>query len=417
MGMVLLSITSCNKKDKNNGNDLIPSAWSPGTVDDNKAIIENNGIQAVQQMQDLNKDQTAVVIKNLVSVTDSSNGLLANKAVSGSLTPFEMLSNSKTSINSKYFNQELKAAYIDNGEFTTAWSKIVAKYTYNFQTKQFDSTGSSDAIIIEFPGKPGDVTNTATITINNFTTHNGGIHVVNGDSLDLTDLPATLQAKLDYNGTTISSFNYQATGPDGKLFTQISTTFTVGTFTMSMTANQTPSTDASYTYSFKNGDNILFESHAAVSGNWDQSNIDANTSDTNFYFENILQNANAYIQIMNIKVAGIVDIKSLGTEVRKIENDTSEASIKKEADLINKYAQLAVIDASKNTKLAGAEAYAYTDDYGQWTVGMRFVFADGSKVDPDTYFKSGFQDLIDQMNQLITDINTDYGTSLDTIQQ
>ena len=116
----------------------------------------------------------------------------------------------------------------------------------------------------------------------------------------------------------------------------------------------------------------------------------------------------------------MVDIKSLGTEIRKLENDASisdENRTKNEADLINKYAQFAVVNATDNTKISTAEAYAYQDPQsGDWSTEMRFVFRDGSKIDPDTYFKTGFQDLIDQINQLVDEINNDYQTSLDHVQ-
>ena len=448
-GFLLLTISSCNKKDDNKSNNGdIPSKWTAASIDDNKATIEDNGIQMVQQMQDLNNLQTAQVAANFVSIT-SNGAFMSNKAVSTSLTPFKMLADNKNQIDTKSVNDGLKSAVETNtGQFTDAWQSVVGRYTYNFQTQKFDSSALSDAVIIEFPGKHGDSTNTATITINNFTTHDAGLKVQNGDTLDLSDLPATIHADLSYNGTTLSTFDYSATGPSGELFTDASFNWTIEDFAMELSGNHTPNTDGSVTYSFTRGDKTLAKAHAEVKGDWDQSNIDANThqiSDTSYvwdydsvsgqwyqtdqvsyidtyselYFENVIQNANAYVQVFDVKLAGLVDIKSLGTEMRKLDDSTlsDEDYTKQQADLFNKYAQLAVVDVKDNSKISTAEAYAYQDPQtSEWSVEMRFVFADGSKIDPDTYFKSGFQSLIDQINALIDDINNDYQTSIDHVQ-
>lgn len=441
-GFLLLTISSCNKKDKNNDSP-IPSKWTSASIDDNKATIEDNGIQMVQQMQDVTNLQTSKVLANFATI--SSNGaFMSNKAVSTSLTPFKMLVNNKN-LDTKSVSDGLKSAVQNNsGQFTDAWQSVVGRYTYNSDSSKFIKSALSNEVIIEFPGKSTDTTNTGTITINNFTTHDAGIKVNNGDSIDLSDIPATIHADLKYNGTTLSTFDYSATGASGELFTSASFKWTIEDFSMELTGNHTPNTDASTTYSFKHGDTTLVESHAEVKGDWNQSNIDANTHvttdtvyftdynpntgqwfqnytiDTNqeVYFENIIQNANAYIQVFNIKVAGLVDIKSLGTAMRNLDTTlTDEQYIKQQSDLFNKYAQLAVVDAKDNSKISTAEAYAYQDPQsGDWSMEMRFVFADGSKIDPDTYFKTGFQNLIDQINLLIDDINNDYQTSIQHVQ-
>jgi len=48
-------------------------------------------------------------------------------------------------------------------------------------------------------------------------------------------------------------------------------------------------------------------------------------------------------------------------------------------------------------------------------VGFKFIFPDGSSVDADTYFEDGFGDLVDQINDFIGELNTDYNLGADPI--
>lgn len=54
-------------------------------------------------------------------------------------------------------------------------------------------------------------------------------------------------------------------------------------------------------------------------------------------------------------------------------------------------------------------------EYGGYYTDLRFVFADGSKASAEQYFSDGFEDVIDQLNDLITEINEEYDLFIEPI--
>ena len=195
---------------------------------------------------------------------------------------------------------------------------------------------------------------------------------------------------------------------------------------------------------------MLIDTKWEASGNWSQDNIDNNTVteyDTNYYqmydygsstwvdtfyvdewqsvnVEKIIQNANASLTILNIKIIGQVNIDALVTKEKDLWDQYDNQSITQKqyaeqlADAINANAKLAVIYVDSNQKIAGAEAYAYhyQDQYSdEWYPDMRFIFADGSKADAATYFGDGFGDFFDALNNFIAELNQEYDANIDPV--
>ncbi len=122
---------------------------------------------------------------------------------------------------------------------------------------------------------------------------------------------------------------------------------------------------------------------------------------------------------MNLKVAGMVNLKAIGEEMTALsegpvlpEDEQRQAVI----DVINKNAQLVVIYRDSNTKIAEAEAYVAYDDIDQrYYPSMRFVYADGSKVDVETYVNSELNSFYVSVNDFIDQLNVEYDLNLSPI--
>ena len=89
-------------------------------------------------------------------------------------------------------------------------------------------------------------------------------------------------------------------------------------------------------------------------------------------------------------------------------------------DAINANARLIVIYRDSNTKIAEAEAYleSYYDSYTETTEyepAMRFVYADGSKVDVETYVNSELDNFYNSVNDFIDKLNAEYDLNLNYI--
>ena len=86
---------------------------------------------------------------------------------------------------------------------------------------------------------------------------------------------------------------------------------------------------------------------------------------------------------------------------------------------VNKYVDLRVIDVSVNQKIAEVEAYVVyeSDSWDEWTyIDFRLVFADGSRIDLETYFEDGFNDFVDEVNALISELNSDYDWDIESVE-
>ena len=65
----------------------------------------------------------------------------------------------------------------------------------------------------------------------------------------------------------------------------------------------------------------------------------------------------------------------------------------------------------ENTWMAQVDFYKKSEtDYDEtyYYMGMRLEFSDDSKIDPDTYFGEGFDNLIDEFNNSLDDIGSAY---------
>ena len=455
---IALILTSC-KKDKNeiSSDPAFNAKYNEASADQNKSTIEDNGIQLTQEMNQMKDLEAIKIISNLSNVM--GNGLpVESSAMKAGLTPENLLmSYKKGTLTSQSASDMLKSATEDPSNLLDAWNKVVGTYNYISEADSFVKTDGGNEIIINFPGKETDVTNTAQIKVNNFSYMTvTDPYTVNGEQLTVLvdqQFPTTLHSELSYNGTVLITWNLSASFQSNGMPTSFTSVLTVAPYSLSVVLTHNPYTNATSTYSFKNGGTILVETHTEVSGNWSESNINNNmivhydpytyrlydfetqtyvevtdsSKWTEVYFENIAQKANAYLQVLDIKVAGLVDLKAIGPNARSLDDKFNKEEISEQAyteqmvDLINKNSKLVVISVKENVLIAKAELYSYqNDEYGSWEPAIKFIFGDGSSVDAETYFSSGqykneFGGLIDEINKMIDDFNTEYGTTIEGV--
>lgn len=418
-----LLITSCKKETKE---EPFYESYSELSVEENKASLEETGLDMMQHMDELKSSQAIDVAANFANYPAVIE--IGGEPTFATLS-MELLASMKTGLDPEATAQSLKAAYEDPATLSEAWDSLVGTYDYNFLYDDWDFTPGGDAIIFNFPGLETDQTNTAEFKVYNFDYVTISNPII--DTLP-NELPTSLDATLKYNGTLLSSYTFDAAYQSDGLPTSVETALTVGNFEFSVSIAHSQNTSLEETTSLKYNNEILVEFHAGVSGNWSDENIENNTitiEDDYYYYsevyiENIIQNANAHIQLMNIKVVGIVNYQKLGAEMRKLDEqyaddyyaDQTKEYNEKAAALLNANAKLAVIYADTEKKIAGAEAYVTEDmEYGGYTIDLRFVFADGSKSSAEQYFGEGFETLIDDLNDFIVEINVEYGFNIEPI--
>jgi hypothetical protein len=406
---LLVSLVGC-KKDKDD--DPFSAPYSELTVEQNKENVEQESIEFVEEIRDLGEADAIEVLIQMGDLMEGEGESMEKKVIA----PFDAGSSLKnTEAPAKVLLKSLKSTAEDPNSFSELWAHFKAKYTWNFVTEEFDSTGSEDALIIEFPGKEGDLTNTAVLTVNEF----GVVDITDPiewpEGID-PELLTSLHAELEYNGTVIASFDFDASYQSNGMPLEVTSTLTIADFVFKVDAKHSPYSSASITYNLKRNENLLFEVYFSAKGNWSEESIETNAEES---AEEIINSANAHLILLNLKVVGQVNIKAIATKAKELEENellTQQEFVEGLVESINNNAKLIVIYVDSNTKIASAEAYTFYDEYWQeYCPGVRFVYADGSKVDAETYLDQELAGFFEELNEFIDELNEDYNLELEHI--
>jgi len=438
---IVITFSAC-KKDDDSSDSTYDVKYNEASVDENKGTIEDNGIEFTQEMDAMKELEAVEVASNMASLNDKGGFPMGSSAMQ--MIPINILSALKKSSSPNSISAELKSVTEDPENLEEVWDQIVGVYEYNSTIDEFETVSQGgNEVIIKFPGKEGDITNNAQFKINNFNyveitepvfTEEGEDYGIVGQQL-----PISVHAELTYEGSVLSTFDFSASYKNNGIPTKCNSTLAVNPYSISVSISHDPYSNASSKFSFEKRGKILLETFAEMNGDWSKENIEDNVEtvrevneyytdeSTEVTFENIVSNANAYFQILNIKVAGMVDIKSLATKVNDYEDQldagtiTEETYASKMAEAINAHAKLVVLNIAENRMIAKVQAYKYYDDeYDEWYASAKFVFGDGSSIDSETYmaneeYREEFGDLIDQINALIDDFKADYKLDIDPI--
>lgn len=430
LGLVLILlfvISSCKKDD--NSIDPINADYTDETVEESKTNVENNAISLLDKVEDLEQATAIEVLMHMVELPPPTE--LKSTSSGTVLKPLAMLQsiNNENVTPSGIFSmmKSTAEAYEDPVSFMQIWDSLVGKYTYNFQTGEYDETPLADKIVIEFPGKEGDITNTASITVDNF-----GVFKITDPIADwpediAPELPSSISVDLKYNNISIAGFSFSGSYQSDGMPTRITSTMTLDDFSFVLDITHSPYTEASIRETFKYQEQILIEIYAKANGNWSEDNIEANADDGDF--QEIIINANAHFIFMNIEVAGKVNIKALADKMMALDEQydneliTDEAYTDASVAAINDNVDLVVVYLNENKKIAEVEAYKYIDSwtymgttYYDYWIDMRMVYNDGSKVDMETYFNNELNNFYDELNDFIAHLNDKYDMGIDPIE-
>lgn len=443
-------LTSCKKNDD-------AEKFSTLSVEQNKAIVEDSGIDFVNAMGRMESLETIEVLVNLGNL-NSKSGKSCMVLSEGSklASVFHALANAtngKRDLDGVYdamiSPRELKSE--DPESIQEWWNDNVGTYTWNKTTSDWDIVYGGNKLIFLFPATENSLTNNATITIYNY----AGVQIANPIDDDYSgDLPAALNADLKVGSKTLVSFVYGASYNNDGVPKSVAVDLTIETFKFEVDiTNDTKVVSVNYKF-LENGNTIL-DMGATGHGLFTEDNYDANTvhhtetysyvcnyvwnsytqtwdyvycEDTDEWdeteFEEILNSAEAHFQLFSIALKGEIDVKGLTDQIRVIEDQYDKEKItdavrdQRTAEQINKFLNLRLVNIAKNEIIAKAEAYVVheSDYYDDWTyVDFRLTFGDGSPVDMETYFDTGFDTFVDEINDLIYDINTDYDADIDYI--
>lgn len=416
LGILIIAI-SCKKDEK----DSFDVKYTSESVEASKANVEDNAIALLDEINDLTNVTAIEILMNLNELNGTTP--LKSTSTSNIMLPVLLMKSFKKESIASDASGLLKTtakAYAEPFSITEEWEAITGTYTYNSGTGDFDKSSLSNKVVILFPGKASDNTNTAEITIDNFKVFEVTDPISGWPEEDMAaELPSSINVSLKYKGTEVAGFAFSGSYKSDGMPTKVTSTLTVDEFSFILEVTHSPYSEASFRETFKRANKTLLEIYLKANGDWSEDNIDANIEEE---FEEIIRSANAHFILMNIKIVGKVNIKALADKMKLLEDDyydgilTESKFVDAQVAAINANTQLIVVYVDKNTKIAQAEAYKYYDSYyDEYYPNMRFVYNDGSKIDMETYLSTELNNFYDELDAFIDELNEKYKLGLEPV--
>ena len=396
-----LLVFSCNKEEVSPKQE-IPKEFSENTVEENKAQLEANGIEMIGQMEELKEIEAVDVstrLLGLLMVMEEEN--LGGSAGGRILASLSKIKTGNASATEVFAAMRLKGP-VPQGEPETLedfFTIYAGNYEWVPATEEWDYTAGGEDVIFEFPATENSSSNNAVFSIHDY----AGVGLANPMDAEYSgELPTKLVMDLTVEGRELMEYSFSAAYNGNGEPTSVKSSLTLAPFTFAVTlTNDTEKVGAAY--SLKNEDKVLIALGINAVGNFDSNNTDNSVTT-----EDIIKEASAYFQLLNVKVAGKVDAANLAKEMNGLTGvPGQEAYVAKQVEVLNKHYELSVFYAKEKVKIADTEFYVgvgagehlydeYGNDLGYEEIpvpSIRLIFADGSKADFATYFATGFDNV------------------------
>jgi hypothetical protein len=225
-------------------------------------------------------------------------------------------------------------------------------------------------------------------------------------------MPKECTVVLKVNGSTALEAKYSATYYSDATPKSVTQTLDIDKYNWKL-QYKNDEEDASVKYSFNYSSETLVKFEAAAAGSLTATeieNFDQGDSDASDMFDS----GAVYFQVMNVAMlGGIKDFDSFYNEMSDLNGSESKSNIEDQADIFNKYLIMYGYFVKENKKFADVEFYAaeVSEEYYDYATNQyktrvayelqpRMILSDGSKVAIEEFFATGFEDLLDEMDDL-----------------
>lgn len=461
---ILLTLGSCDKtkEDENKVNEQTgePELFSDLDPEKHKTNIEDAGVKVVSEMSDLVTSNAAKAAVHFSSLMGGEEDTSYEKTIAASpasiLIEIEKLSNNEISV-AEFANcyYKLKGAFEDDEPETAEewYNENKGTLTWNAAADSFEHV-KGDKLIVEFPASNNATTNNAIFTVDAFDT----------DIIADNEVPVSVIANLTVDGTKEIELSLSGTYKTDGSPEKLDASLTISGYILS-TSLVNNNEEVSIENSFKHGEVNILSTKVGVNGNFSEANIENNssyfiqdcwednwgeeycedpievTADDEYDYiivdiEEVLEGSFGYIDLLNIRVGGEVDVAKMIPVMDKIDDDEDAAEeefwnnwqqgdpyyfnskpyVEREVDAMNQYMDFYSAYVSEQTKIADLEFFVLeeTDEWGtEYDVSGRFVFGDSSKINMDVYFEDIIKGVFVEMNKIIATINSTYGDYMD----
>lgn len=371
--------------------------FSKLTVEEQKAQIEQNGLDFVTAMEGM---QDTKAMKTIMNMMEMDGGDVYS-------APMQKLASDiknarKNAITN--FDKQMRVSYVE--------SEVWGEYVYNFETEEMDKVKElTNKLIISFPATESSTTNNAKITV---TYEESTVEIPESEG---EMYPSKMTFVMTVDGKEVMSADFSGKYYDDGAPKDVKQSFKMEDYkwTAEIKNNQKI---ASESYEFKKGSTIILKSLAEINGDLTESALTNAMEDESP--EDAISSFAVFYQVMDVAVkGGTTDLKGLIKEGKALSDElTDKQYADKTAEILNKYMVCTAYFVDENRKFADVEFYAveYTDEYGYWDneqqeyvsqtyyeIAPRFILSDGSKVTADEYVQEGFDKLINKLEDLEND--------------
>lgn len=424
----LFQLTNCGPDEKEDVEQLT----GVRTPEENKAVIQNIGVEFVQEMSAMEASattQAAISLGFALNANDNINsgGRLAGIAtINKSIFAF-----ASGKISAKGFVNQIHRIYEDD-PFTLEdlFDENKGVYDWNATNQEWvTTTVGGDVVQLNFPSVDGGTTNNASMTLQSYT----GTYISNPLEADYEgDLPASLLVDLKVDGVKEMEYSFDINYNSNGEPEMIETSLFINPFTLSASVINT-TTKVANTIEFKNGSKIIMATATEFLGNFTENTVEAVDEDED-NIPDLITDASFSFALLDLKIAGDIVVEDFYNAVKDLDlyedayfDETLitaevEASGPKLENALNDHTSLTLTYVSSGEKAADIEWYTIIETYeDEWwkeiyvTPGARMVFADESKVDIEDFFSTGFDELESEINNFIDQFSESIDEDLDHI--
>ena len=417
-------VSSCKKDEPkptttttNNGSGPVVT-YNP---EQNKANLQQTGLDAIKEIDEAKNMKVIHNIINFSELVDLNDPMKSNG--SNAFMPYTVLNslvNFKETGNVEVVYSALKQSKsLKNDEnLESVYNDAKGTYSWNANSKKWDFTKANN-IVFKFPATKNSNVNNATYTIS-YVPYTGKVATA-----DLTgNMPANLTAKLDIDNVNYLAFDLKAVYDAEGIPTSIGSNLKVENFNFGLEMSAS-STDASSKFSFTHSGKNVVSMGTSVKGNFKKSNLEnlENNVEKPEDMNKVLTSMNGYFHVLNVKFETSSNVQAFTDEIR---SKGGSDNIKNESDwanLINKHLITSVYYTDRNAKIGKGELYMkpYTNTYtvcennkpvkknenGE-DINLRILFEDGSKIDVESYFEKGFDQLEKEWENFMNSMDNNY---------
>lgn len=404
-----LFLSSCKDDDKSIRPSVeIPTKFSEKTAEQNKAALESNGIQLVENLDDFRESEGVRALVSLNTALEAglpANGRVATENPAGKMMKI-VAAFGRGNADAKEVLSAMRVNQDDDLSPQEEFDQAAGVYTYSNANDSWTKTAGSDKIVFQFPSTAEGATNNAEVSIYDFTT----VEVSNPELEYNDDLPTGVKADMKVDGSTLVQYTFTASYKSNGEPTSVATSLTIAPFKFSFNAKNTSSEVAS-DYAFTKSDQNLISFGMGASGTFTSDAVAGEEG-----AQSVVKDASAYFQIMDIKFAGKINVDKLN----QVDESEEEIDV---IQLLNDATDLVVYYASTKEKIAEGEFYTNTTQecydtdgngvedycYEEEVTDIRLIFKDGSPVDLATYTNDGFDTLSTTFEDFVTALEEDLG--------